>query len=173
MVVAIEKFSAPAQNCCVPFSPDPVDRHLLRLVQEDAGRTLRDLGEEVGLSPSAVQRRLRRYRAAGVVTREVAVVDPAALGPATVAAVLVTLERESAAHHARFRARMLAEPRVQQCYDLAGQWDYLVVLVTENLGACRALSDRLFTDDTNVRRFDTLPVLDAVKVGLTVPLPEV
>lgn len=67
---------------------------------------------------------------------------------------------------------MLAEPRVQQCYDLAGQWDYVVVLVTANLAECRALSDQLFLNDENVRRYDTLPVLDPVKTGRTVPLPE-
>ncbi|WP_019808563.1 Lrp/AsnC family transcriptional regulator [Saccharomonospora halophila] len=156
----------------MPFVPDAVDRRLLRLLQEDAGRTLRELGELVGLSPSAVQRRIRGYRAAGVVAREVAVLDPAALGPTTLAVVLVTLDHESAEHHAAFRTRMRHEPRVQQCYDLAGQWDYVVVLVTDSLAECRALSDRLFLGDGNVRRYDTLPVLDPVKTGLTVPLPE-
>lgn len=171
-MVAIEKFSALAQYCCVSFTPDPIDHHLLGLLQQDAGRTLRDLGEQVGLSPSAVQRRIRAYHRAGVITGQIALVDPVALGATTLAVVLVTLERESAEHHARFRARMLAEPRVQQCYDLAGQWDYLVMLITGNLAACRALSDRLFMNDANVRRYDTLPVLDPVKVGLSVPLPD-
>lgn len=156
----------------MPFVPDSIDHRLLRLLQEDAGRTLRELGDQVGLSPSAVQRRIRGYRAAGVLAREVAVLDPRALGPVTLAVVLVTLDRESAQHHTAFRTRMLAEPRVQQCYDLAGQWDYLVVLVTESLAQCRALSDRLFMSDENVRRYDTLPVLDPVKTGMTVPVPE-
>ncbi|MDJ1131307.1 Lrp/AsnC family transcriptional regulator [Streptomyces iconiensis] len=155
-----------------PFVPDSLDHQLLRLLQEDAGRTLRELGDHVGLSPSAVQRRIRGYRAAGVIAREVAVLDPTALGAATLAVVLVTLERESSEHHAAFRTRMLAEPHVQQCYDLAGPWDYVVVLVTESLAACRALSDGLFMNDENVRRYETLPVLEPVKTGLTVPLPE-
>ncbi|MDT8913364.1 Lrp/AsnC family transcriptional regulator [Amycolatopsis sp. PS_44_ISF1] len=154
------------------FRPDSLDHHLLRLMQEDSGRTLREFGDQVGLSPSAVHRRIRGYRAAGVIAREVAVLDPAALGPATLAVVLVTLDRESAEHHAGFRARMLAEPQVQQCYDLAGPWDYLVVLVTGNLAECRTLSDRLFMDDRNVRRYDTLPVLDPIKTSLAVPLPK-
>ncbi|HYH29607.1 MAG TPA: Lrp/AsnC family transcriptional regulator [Pseudonocardia sp.] len=156
----------------MPPALDSIDHLLLRLLQEDAGRTLRELGDLVGLSPSAVQRRLRGYRLAGVITREVAVLDPIALGPTTFVVVLVTLDRESSEHHATFRARMLAEPRVQQCYELAGQWDYLVVLVTESLAECRALSDHLLMDDENVRRYDTLPVLDLVKTGLAVPLPE-
>lgn len=170
-MTAIEIFPAATQNCCVAFVPDSIDHRLLRLLQEDAGRTLRELGEEVGLSPSAVHRRLRGYRAAGVIAREVAVLDPTALGPTALAVVLVTLDRESAEHHAAFRARMRAEPRVQQCYDLAGPWDYAAVLVTESLPQCRALSARLFMDDENVRRYDTLPVLDPIKTGLTVPLP--
>ncbi|OQO94576.1 AsnC family transcriptional regulator [Saccharomonospora piscinae] len=171
-MIAIEKCVALTQHICVTSSWDDLDRRLLRLLQEDAGRTLRDLGDEVGLSPSAVQRRLRGYRAAGVLTRQVALLDPNALGSTTLAVVLVTLDRESAEHHAAFRARMQAEPRVQQCYELAGQWDYVVVLVTASLHDCRALSDRLFMSDENVRRYETLPVLDAVKTGLTVPVPE-
>lgn len=168
----IENFARTTQNCCVTFVPDSLDRRLLRLVQEDAGRTLRDLGDAVGLSPSAVQRRLRGYRAVGVLAREVAVLDPSALGPTTLAVVLVTLDRETAEHHAAFRARVLAEDRVQQCYELAGQWDYQVVLVTASLAECRALSDRLFMHDENVRRYDTLPVLEPIKTGLAVPVAE-
>lgn len=154
------------------FAPDPLDRQLLQLLQEDAGHTLRELGDWVGLTPSAVQRRIRRYRASGVLTREVAVLDPAQLGPTLLAVVLVTLERESAEHHTAFHERMSAEPRVQQCYEVAGEWDYVVLLVASGLTECRALSQRLFMDDENVRRYDTLPVLEAVKTGLTIPLPD-
>ncbi|MEY7971409.1 Lrp/AsnC ligand binding domain-containing protein [Saccharomonospora xinjiangensis] len=67
---------------------------------------------------------------------------------------------------------MLAEPRVQQCYDVAGVWDYVVVLVADSLAECRTLSEQLFLDDENVRRYDTVPVLDTIKTGLALPLPE-
>jgi Lrp/AsnC family transcriptional regulator, leucine-responsive regulatory protein len=44
----------------VAYSLDEIDYLLLGLVQVDAGRPLHELGDEVGLSPSAVQRRLTR-----------------------------------------------------------------------------------------------------------------
>ena len=44
---------------------DEIDHELLALLQEDASRTLLDLGRAVRLSPSAVQRRIRRYLRAG------------------------------------------------------------------------------------------------------------
>jgi Lrp/AsnC family transcriptional regulator, leucine-responsive regulatory protein len=65
---------------------------------------------------------------------------------------------------------MLAEPRVQQCYNIAGQWDYVVMHVTEGLAESRALSDRLFLDDDNIRRYETLPALERVKLGLALPV---
>ncbi|WP_433331330.1 Lrp/AsnC family transcriptional regulator [Spirillospora sp. CA-294931] len=151
------------------ISLDDLDRRLLDLLQRDAGRTLHDLGEEVGLSPSAVQRRIGRYRASGLIERQVAVLDPAVAGGLT-AIVLVTLEHESAEHHAGFAGRMLATPEVQQCYAVAGEWDYAVVLVVADMPHCRLLGDRLFKNDANIRRFNTLPVFERIKSGMEIPV---
>ncbi|WP_206314435.1 AsnC family transcriptional regulator [Streptomyces coryli] len=150
---------------------DEIDHLLLGLVQVDAARPLHELGDAVGLSPSAVQRRLLRLRTAGVIRAQVALVDPAAVGAALTAVALVALVDDDADHHAAFRDTMLAEPEVQQCFSIVGQWDYVVVLVTADLAANRALSRRLFADAPAVRRYETLPAYEAVKSGLTVPLP--
>lgn len=117
-----------------PTDLDDLDRKLLDLLQEDAARPLHDLGRAVGLSPSAVQRRLTRYRSTGLIAKQVAVLDPEAVTGTVLACVLVTLERESPRHHSSFRERMRAAPEVQQCYDLAGAWDYLAILVYRQHG---------------------------------------
>ncbi|MEU5882952.1 Lrp/AsnC family transcriptional regulator [Spirillospora sp. NPDC047279] len=154
-----------------PYVLDEIDRLLLGLVQVDASRPLHELGEAVGLSPSAVQRRLVRLRAAGVIRAQVAVVEPRAVGASFTAVALVALADDDAAHHARFRERMLAEASVQQCFSIVGQWDYVVVLVTADLAAYRRVSRRLFVGDaTAVRRYETLPAYETVKSGLSVPL---
>jgi Lrp/AsnC family transcriptional regulator, leucine-responsive regulatory protein len=174
---AIENYGIAAQRCCVPARAtrplvlDGTDRRLLTLLQQDAARPLHELGDLVGLSPSAVHRRIARYRDAGLLSRQVAVLDPAAVGGVVLAVVLVTLERESSEHHARFRDRMRAAPEVQQCYEVAGEWDYVVVLVTTGMRHCGEVAEALFMDDPNIRRYDTLPVFGPVKVGLEIPLP--
>lgn len=151
-------------------SLDDLDRKLLDLLQQDAGRSLDRLGESIGLSPSAVQRRLTRYRSSGLIAKEVAVLDPDAVPGTVLACVLVTLERESKRLHANFRERMRAAPNVQQCYDLAGEWDYLAIIVAGSMAHCRTVLDQLFMDAPNVKRFETLFVLDSVKRGLEIPL---
>ncbi|HEV2268465.1 MAG TPA: Lrp/AsnC family transcriptional regulator [Steroidobacteraceae bacterium] len=151
-------------------SLDDLDRKLLDLLQQDAGRSLDLLGETIGLSPSAVQRRLTRYRASGLIAKEVAVLDPDVMPGTVLACVLVTLERESKRHHSSFRDRMRAAPNVQQCYDLAGEWDYLAIVVASSMTHCRSVLNDLFMDAPNVQRFETLFVFDAVKRGLNIPL---
>lgn len=151
-----------------PPSLDEFDHRLLDLLQRDADTTLTALGEAVGLSASAVQRRIKRYREGGLI-RQVAVLDPQQIATTTLATVLVTMERETAKIHAAFTARMRAAPEVQQCYVLAGDWDYLVILATTSLAHCREVAERLFKDEGTIRRYETRMIFDVVKAGLQLP----
>jgi Lrp/AsnC family leucine-responsive transcriptional regulator len=151
-----------------PLVLDDFDHRLLDLLQRDAARTLNALGEAVGLSASAVQRRLGYYRRNGLL-REVAVLDPGVLPATTLVAALVTMERDTQRVHAAFRARMRAASEVQQCYALAGDWDYLVIMAVSSVADYREAAERLFVDEGNIKRYDTRLVFDAVKVGLQLP----
>jgi Lrp/AsnC family leucine-responsive transcriptional regulator len=153
-----------------PVPLDEIDLDLLDLLQHDVSRTLRELGEAVRLSPSAVHRRLARYHSSGVIERRVAILDPQSVGGRQLAVVLVTLEQQSSQDNASLRVRLLATPEVQQCYDVAGEWDYVVVLVTGGMHECRELTERLFLDEPGVKRFVTLPVFEAVKIGIDIPV---
>jgi Lrp/AsnC family transcriptional regulator, leucine-responsive regulatory protein len=146
---------------------DAIDERLLDLLQHDADQTLRQLGDQVGLSPSAVQRRVTRYKRSGLL-RTVAVLERS-VGPSVQALVLLTLVEESRDHHRRLGERLRVRPEVQQCYALSGQWDYAVVVTARTIVALRELGNELFKDDENIRRYDTLFILDAVKTGQTVP----
>jgi DNA-binding Lrp family transcriptional regulator len=152
-----------------PIPLDDLDHKLLESLQRDAGRTLHELGDAVGLSPSAVQRRITRYRTAGLIARQIAVLDPEMVRGTVLAAVLVTLERESTKEHRAFQNRMRGAPEVQQCYTLAGERDYLVIVVAGGMSDCRDIVDRLFMDDPNIKRYTTHIVFNVVKVGLGIP----
>ncbi|HEY2347194.1 MAG TPA: Lrp/AsnC family transcriptional regulator [Xanthomonadaceae bacterium] len=147
---------------------DEFDHRLLELLQRDASLTLTALGDTIGLSASAVQRRIGRYRKAGLL-REVAVLDPGLLPAVTLAAVWVTMERDTLRLHTAFRARMRAAPEVQQCYAVAGQWDYLVILAARNVAHYREVAERLFVDEGTVKRYETRLVFDTIKQGLGLP----
>jgi DNA-binding Lrp family transcriptional regulator len=159
-VTAIDDFDPFTQGSCVspPFPPlDRTDHRLLDLIRVDATRPLHELGEQVGLSPSAVQRRLTRLRSAGVIRAQVAVLDPRALGLAMTTLVLVELESDTGPRYAAFRERLGEEPAVRQCYHVAGRWDFVVVLMTADFDGYREVAERLFLDNPAVLRYETLP----------------
>jgi Lrp/AsnC family leucine-responsive transcriptional regulator len=99
---------------------DDFDRRLLDAVQEDSRRTGEALAAMVGLSPAACLRRLQRLRAAGVIEREVAIVDPR-FTPARLGLIVnVTLERERPDLVDDFARSMRRAPEVSQCYYVTG-----------------------------------------------------
>lgn len=105
---------------------DAIDRKILESVQRDGGLTYAEVGAAAGLSASAVNDRLKRLRADGVLRRMTADVDPAALGLKLLAFVMVVLE--SGVSEDAFRAGMLAAPEVLECHHITGEFSYLLKL---------------------------------------------
>ena len=151
---------------------DPVDRRLLALVQRDAAQTAEALAGQVGLSASAVQRRLKRLRATGVILGEIAVVDPLKVGKPNFFLAALEIERERPELIARLRQWLAAEEQVQQVYYVTGTADFVLVVVAPDVGAYDALMSRLMADNPNVRRFTTNVALGVGKRGLLVPIAD-
>lgn len=151
---------------------DAFDRRLLALVQRDAALTSEVLGERVGLSPSAVQRRLKRLRAAGVIKVIHATVDPGKLGRPSFFIVGLEIERERPEQLARLRAWLAAEDAVQEVFYVTGAADFVLIVTAPDVEAYDALMARLMADNSNVRRFTTNVALGVYKRSLYLPIEE-
>lgn len=151
-----------------PF--DQADRILLDQLQTDATQGIDALAHACGLSVASVQRRLKRLRASGAIAREVAQLEPAAVGLPMTFVIMVELERERREQLADFRARVRDEPQVQQAYYVTGESDFALVCVARDMADFEALTHRLFFENGNVRRFRTSVVMERTKVGLSVPV---
>ena len=105
---------------------DATDRIILAQLQADGTQTYAEIGAAAGLSPSAVNDRLKRLRAEGVIRRMTAEVDPTALGLSLLAFVLVAVGGPQG--EGRFREAMKAAPEVLECHHLTGEFSYLLKL---------------------------------------------
>jgi DNA-binding Lrp family transcriptional regulator len=150
---------------------DDFDRRLLKLVQNDAGQTAEQLAGNVGLSASAVQRRLKRLREAGVIIREAAVLDLKSLGSPTFFVTSLQIERERPELIAQLRAWLMAQEHVQQIYFVTGQADFVLVVTAPDAASYEALMARLMSDNPNVTCFSTSMVLNVIKRSLAIPVP--
>lgn len=150
---------------------DRFDRRLLNLVQDDAGLTAEQLAQHVALSPSAIQRRMRRMREQGVIVRETAIVDPAHAGRPTFFVVSLQVERERPELLAALRRWLAAQAQVQQAFYVTGESDFVLVVTAPDVASYDALMSRMVAENPNVSRFTTNVALDMVKRGLTIPVP--
>lgn len=152
------------------YKLDNFDRKLLAIVQRDAALTSEQLAQHVGLSASAVQRRLKRLRSEGIITSYVAVLDPAKVGRPSFFIVGLQVERERPELLSSLRAWLTAEDAVQQAFYVTGSWDFQLLVTTESLESYDELMSRLLAENPNVRRFTTSVALRLHKRQLVVPV---
>lgn len=148
---------------------DRLDVRLLACLQENNVQTADQLAEQVGRSPSAVARRLRRLRASGAIAGEHAVISDKAAGFPLSAVVQLQFERHSASDVGRFLQRVRASPNVQICLELAGPFDVLLIVVAADMEAYNEFTEAMLKKPP-VLRFETTFVKQKVKASLAVPL---
>jgi Lrp/AsnC family transcriptional regulator, leucine-responsive regulatory protein len=141
---------------------DNFDLALLELVQRDNLTPARRLGEAVGLSESAVLRRLRRLRRDKIIAADISVISPAAIGRPLTIIALVSLERESAAIVDTFARRIGARAEVRQCWYVTGESDWIVVLQLDSMAGYEPFTREMFLANPNVRSFRTLVAMREV-----------
>ncbi len=154
---------------------DKLDRHILRSLQANGRATYDEIAEVVGLSASAVLRRVKRLEMAGVIDRYVALVKPEAVGLGLTAYINVRLEKraESAKRNPMdlFRASVQAWPEVVECAALTGEMDFLLRLVVADMAAySRFMMDTLLKHPS-VQDCKSSFVMDRVKSTTALPLP--
>lgn len=151
---------------------DALDQRLLESLQHDNLRTADQLSQAIGLSPSAIARRLRRLRDTGAIRADTSILSEKAAGNPLSAIVHVQLERHEAQDGDRLRRRLSASPNVQLCLDVAGSFDIVLLVVAADMPAYNDFADAILEDNPAVRRFETTFVKRRVKATLAYPLPE-
>jgi len=151
---------------------DPLDLKLLACLQADNQLTADVLAERVGLSPSAVARRLRQLRASRTIAADVAIVAEQALGHPLSAVIHVQLERHALTEVASFKRLLAASENVQLCLEVSGAFDILLLVVVADMKAFNLFADDMLAGQRAVRRYETSFVKRRLKASLALPLDQ-
>ena len=116
-------------------SLDAIDRKILENLQNNARMRNVELAEKVGLSPSPCLRRVGNMEETGVIRGYATLVDAEAVGLPVSVFVSVTLEKQIEKALEKFEKEIRARPEVMECYLMTGDFDYLLRVVTADLGA--------------------------------------
>lgn len=112
---------------------DRNDVLILEALQKDSSRSIADLAELAGVSPSACHRRIKALEASGVITGYGAQVDPQKLGLKMQAFVEITLTSQSREAMERFERAVADFDEILDCHLMAGHADYLLRVAARDL----------------------------------------
>ncbi|NNU44232.1 Lrp/AsnC family transcriptional regulator [Ramlibacter montanisoli] len=154
---------------------DSTDLALLTQMQDDSALSNQDLAARVHISPATCLRRVKRLREAGLVEREMAILNPQrmaeSLGHGLEAVVEVSLDRQGSEEQDAFELRVVEDDAVQQCYRVSPGPDFILVVHARDMQDYLALSQRLFTSDANVRNVKAFFSVKRAKFRPRIPVP--
>lgn len=154
-----------------PLPLDPVDLRLLACLQQDSAITNQRLAERAAVSPATALRRVKALTEAGVIERQVAVLNPDRVGAGLIALVELTLDRQGSDWLDAFEAHAIAFAEVQQCYRVSPGPDFVLVLQVRDMAAYAELAQRLFSSQANVRNVKAYFSVKRAKFSPALQLP--
>jgi DNA-binding Lrp family transcriptional regulator len=148
---------------------DSIDRKILAALQKDGRLTITELAQRVGLSLSPCHRRLRELERSGAIQGYRAIVNAAAVGLSFEALVFVTMRQEDRDTLLGFEAAVALIPNVVQAQRLFGDPDYLLRVVTADLGAYQRLEDDSLSALPGVQRLTSTLVMKQIVTDRPLP----
>lgn len=156
----------------MPMLIDKTDRRILAALQKNGRLTNVELAEEVGLSPSPCLRRVRQLEKAGFIDRYVALLNPKKLGFPMSVFVRVWLDGQSAETISGFIAAVQALDQVVECHLIAGDCDFLLRVLAQDLDSYRSFQAERLVQIPGVRSLKTDIPIEKVKDTWEIPLAE-
>ncbi len=149
---------------------DEVDRKILSLLQQDASLSLDQIADRVGASKTPVWNRIRKLREAGVIRRQVAILDPEALGLEACFFVLIRTSEHDKDWAKRFLKALRDRPEVVEAHRLAGDIDYILKVQVKNARAYDRFYQSLIAE-VKIHNVTALLSMEEIKATSALPIP--
>lgn len=123
---------------------DLTDLTILKLLQQDARITHKEIAAKLNMTITPIYERIKKLERQGVIKKYVALMNAELLDKSLVAFTTITLKEHSKAYIKKFELEITSIPEVVECFHLAGQFDYLLKIITHDMKAYqRVVIDRL------------------------------
>jgi Lrp/AsnC family leucine-responsive transcriptional regulator len=116
-----------------PVHLDEKDMAILRLLQENAKITVREIATKVHLSSTPVHERIKRMEDSGVIKQYAALVDYSKVSKGLMIICYVSLKEHNKKSGAKFIKTIHELNEVIECYNISGEFDFMLKVVVENM----------------------------------------
>ena len=146
------------------------DRRLLNELQRDASRNQSELAELAGMSRTSCWRRIRDFEEAGLIERQVVLLNPKVAGFNIQVLLLVTMTEHTDENRQSFERHVSLLPEVTECFSVSGDRDYVLHVVVKNMDSYNEFLNAQVLMHSAVRSASSTFVLRRVKYSTVLPL---
>jgi DNA-binding Lrp family transcriptional regulator len=133
--MAMEKDPQKEKAAVGPIDLDEKDRAILRLLQDNAKITVREIAAKVHLSTTPVHERIRRLEETGVIRQYATLLDHAKVRKGLLAICYVSLKEHNKRSGAKFIKTMQEMGEVLECFIISGEFDFMLKVAVESMDA--------------------------------------
>ncbi len=149
---------------------DKINKMILEIIQENGSITNSELSKRIGLAPASTLERVRKLEMSGVIKKYVGLVDQEQVGKGITAFVEISLSDHSARSISGFTEKISEIPEVLECYHLAGDKDFLLKVITEDIKHYREFALEKLAGMDGIGKVHTLFSLNTVKNTTAIPI---
>lgn len=146
------------------------DQRLLDALQADATRSQGELAQLAGLSRTSCWRRIRDFEEAGLIERQVALLDPQRAGFHIQVLLSVAMTEHTDENRHDFERHVGVLPEVTECFSVSGERDYVLQVVVRTMDAYNTFLNGQILKHPAVRLASSTFVLRRVKYTTMLPL---
>ncbi|TAF48787.1 MAG: Lrp/AsnC family transcriptional regulator [Sphingobacteriia bacterium] len=151
-----------AETAVLP-SLDTKDLAILKCLQQNARMTVKEIAEQVHLSTTPVHERIKRLEETGVIKQYATLLDPTKVRKGLMVICYVSLKQHDKKAGGKFIQRMHELQEVIECYNISGEFDFMLKVVAESMEAYYDFHVNKLSQAENLGHVQSVFVMGVIK----------
>lgn len=157
------KASKKEQSTNESFPLDELDLSILRVLQQNAKMTVKEISDQVHLSTTPVHERIKRMEQSGVIKQYATLIDPGKVKKGLMVICYVSLKQHNKIAGAKFIKSIQELDEVTECYNISGEFDFMLKVVAENMDAYYDFHVNKLSQAENIGHVQSVFVMGVIK----------
>jgi Lrp/AsnC family leucine-responsive transcriptional regulator len=142
---------------------DKKDMAILKLLQENARVTVKEISEKIHLSTTPVHERIKRMEESGVIKQYVTLVDQNKIDLNLMVICYVSLKEHSKTAGANFIKTINGLYEVIECYSISGEFDFMLKVICKDMNAYYDFHVNKLSQQENMGNVQSVFVMGIIK----------
>lgn len=146
-----------------PVYMDEKDLQILRMLQQNARTTVKEISEQIQLSTTPVHERIKRLEAQGVIQQYATLLNPTLVQKGLMVICYVSLKQHNKSAGAKFIKQIMEMPEVIECYNISGEFDFMLKVVAEHMDDYYHFHVNKLSQAENIGHLQSVFVMGVIK----------